>query len=129
MARTIPTITPTNEIVPSDQRHPVTQAEVCSVDREAPLSGSGKRFLEELRRRKVINSAGLYLGVAFIVMQVVEVVFPYARFPDAAGSIVLALLVVGFPIATDRYSKRDVAATSQVGWGWLRESRRGRACE
>ena len=90
---------------------------MCSVDREAPLSGSGKRFLEELRRRKVINSAGLYLGVAFIVMQVVEVVFPYARFPDAAGSIVLALLVVGFPVATDRYSKRDVAATSQVGWG------------
>jgi TolB-like protein/Tfp pilus assembly protein PilF len=63
------------------------------------LSGSGRRFIAELERRKVINSAGLYLGVAFIIMQVVEVVFPYARFPDAAGSIVLALLVVGFPIA------------------------------
>ena len=60
-----------------------------------------KSILDELSRRKVISSAGWYLGTAFLTMQVVEVVFPYLPLadPDRAGSIVLALLAIGFPLA------------------------------
>ncbi len=59
------------------------------------------RFFGELRRRRVIRTAGWYLGVAFVAMQVVEAVFPYMPLPDPdrAGTIVLGLLAAGFPVA------------------------------
>ena len=47
----------------------------------------------------MLQTAGWYLGVAFIVMQVVEVVLPFARLPEAAGTAILVLLTIGFPIA------------------------------
>ena len=65
------------------------------------MGGRLTRFVDELRRRKVLASAAWYLGVAFVTMQVVEAVFPYLPLedPDLAGSIVLAVLAIGFPIA------------------------------
>lgn len=58
-------------------------------------------FIEELKRRKVINTAGFYLVSAFVAMQVVDAVFPYLPIPDpdAAGRLTLAVLVAGFPLA------------------------------
>jgi TolB-like protein/Tfp pilus assembly protein PilF len=58
-----------------------------------------RRFLGELRRRKVLGTIGWYLGGAFVIMQVVEAVQPYTGLPDVAGSIVLGILVAGFPVA------------------------------
>ncbi len=57
------------------------------------------RLRSELRRRKVVRSAGWYLGVAFVTMQVVEVVLPYARLPESVGTAVLVALIAGFPVA------------------------------
>lgn len=67
------------------------------------------RLVAELKRRKVVATAGVYLVGAFVTMQVVEAVFPYL--PDevfgylpvsdeeAAGELVLVLLLIGFPVA------------------------------
>lgn len=63
--------------------------------------GRWARFGEELKRRKVIATAGVYLAGSYAIMQGVDAVFPYLPLsdPDRAGSLVLALLAVGFPIA------------------------------
>lgn len=59
-----------------------------------------ERFLEELKRRKVVATAGVYLVGSFVTMQVVDAVFGYLPFrdPDVAGRAVLIVLAVGFPI-------------------------------
>ena len=63
------------------------------------MTGRIERFLVELRRRKVVRTAGMYLVVAFVAMQVVDAVFPYIfPDPDAAGRLVLSVLVIGFPL-------------------------------
>lgn len=66
------------------------------------MRGRVVRFIDELRRRKVVGTAGIYLVGSFVAMQVVDDVFgyvPFIRNVDAAGQIVFVLLAVGFPIA------------------------------
>lgn len=63
------------------------------------MTGRLERFLVELKRRKVVRTAGMYLVGSFVAMQVVDAVFPYLfPNPDTPGRIVLAVIVVGFPI-------------------------------
>lgn len=63
------------------------------------MRGHLERFVEELKRRKVVSTAGMYLVAAFVAMQVVDAVFPYLfRDPDTAGRFVLVVLAIGFPI-------------------------------
>jgi len=57
------------------------------------------RLVRELRRRKVVRAAGMYLVAAFVVLQVVDAGFPYLPLPQSAGTLVLILLAVGFPIS------------------------------
>ncbi len=64
------------------------------------VRGPVGRFLQELRRRKVLASAGLYLAGSFIVVQVLDAIGGILfDDPEAAGGIILSLLVIGFPIA------------------------------
>jgi TolB-like protein len=55
-------------------------------------------FLSELRRRKVFRVAAGYLMVAWLALQVIDVIGPMAGFPDWLGARVLLAFVVGFPI-------------------------------
>jgi TolB-like protein len=57
------------------------------------------QLLSELRRRNVFRMAVLYLGAAWLVMQVVDVLEDPLRLPDWTGGALLAVLAVGFPIA------------------------------
>jgi TolB-like protein/tetratricopeptide (TPR) repeat protein len=57
------------------------------------------RFAKELHRRKVVRVGGAYLAAAFLALQVVSSTFPALPLPDWADTMVLALLVLGFPIA------------------------------
>ncbi|MGI9233770.1 MAG: TPR end-of-group domain-containing protein, partial [Woeseiaceae bacterium] len=57
------------------------------------------RLVSELRRRNVFRMAVLYAVAAWLIMQVAEVVVTLAALPDWSGRLVLALLVIGFPIA------------------------------
>ncbi len=56
-------------------------------------------FLAELRRRRVFRVAIVYAGVAFIIFQIVDATFEPLRLPDWAGTLVVVLLALGFPIA------------------------------
>jgi len=56
-------------------------------------------FFKELKRRRVFKSAAVYAVVAFVVMQLVEIIFPIFNFPDWTSQFVIILLIFGFPIA------------------------------
>jgi predicted ATPase len=57
------------------------------------------RFLAELRRRKVFRAAGAYLVVAWLIAQLGDVIFGMLELPGWTGKLLLALLLLGFPIA------------------------------
>jgi TolB-like protein len=56
-------------------------------------------LIAELRRRNVLRMAVLYLGTAWLVMQVTDVLEGPLSLPEWTGGAVLAVLAVGFPIA------------------------------
>ncbi len=56
------------------------------------------RFIRELRRREVFRSAGLYIGVCWILIEVASVILPTFDAPDWALQAVIIIAVVGFPV-------------------------------
>ncbi len=59
----------------------------------------GSSFLGELKQRRVFRVAGLYAVVAWLLTEVAATVFPALRLPDWTVTLVVALLVLGFPVA------------------------------
>lgn len=57
------------------------------------------RFAKELHRRKVTRVVVAYGAAAFVILQVVDLVFPRLGLPSWADTLVLVLLALGFPIA------------------------------
>ncbi len=55
--------------------------------------------IKELKRRKVFTSAGLYAVSSFIIMQVANIIVPALYLPDWSNTLILILLMLGFPIA------------------------------
>lgn len=58
-----------------------------------------RRGLAELKRRKVYHVAVAYVVAAFAVWQVADIAFPSLGLPDTAVTLVLALTLLGFPLA------------------------------
>ncbi len=58
-----------------------------------------RKFLAELRRRKVYKVAVVYAAVAFVIWQIADIAFPSLNLPESAVGIVLVLTVLGFPLA------------------------------
>jgi adenylate cyclase len=58
-----------------------------------------KSFWKELSRRKVTRVALAYLILSWLVLQVADVILPALGLPEWSITLVLALLVLGFPIA------------------------------
>ncbi len=56
-------------------------------------------FLKEIKRRKVFQVAAVYAVVAWLVIQIIDVVNEPLSLPDWLDTIVIVLLAVGFPIA------------------------------
>ncbi len=56
-------------------------------------------FFRELKRRNVIRVAIAYIIVAWLLLQVVDVVVPILALPDSVGKLVLLLMGIGFPLA------------------------------
>ncbi len=56
-------------------------------------------FFSELKRRNVIRVAIAYIIVAWLLLQVVDVVVPILALPDSVGKLVLLLMGIGFPLA------------------------------
>lgn len=67
--------------------------------RASSRMASVKQFLAELRRRRVIRASGIYVLVAWMVIQVGEATFPSLGLPDWSLRFVIVLVALGFPIA------------------------------
>ena len=55
-------------------------------------------FFEELKRRNVFRVAIAYVIVSWLVLQVIDVVFPMIGLAESTARVVLILLLVGLPI-------------------------------
>lgn len=58
-----------------------------------------KAFLTELKDRKVTRVAIVYLVAGWLVMQIADVMFPALALPQWSVTLVVALLIIGFPVA------------------------------
>lgn len=58
-----------------------------------------RTLLSELKRRRVFHVAAVYAAVAWVVVEVADVTFPRLQLPDWAPTLVIALALLGFPIA------------------------------
>jgi TolB-like protein len=70
-------------------------------DSEPPIR-SANRLLElfaELKQRRVLRVAGMYCVAAWLTMQVADVMLPALHFPDGAVTLVVVLVLLGFPVA------------------------------
>jgi tetratricopeptide (TPR) repeat protein len=56
------------------------------------------RLIKELRRREVFRTAGLYVGIAWIVVEVSSVLFDAFDAPEWALQAVIMLAVIGLPV-------------------------------
>ncbi|MDT8340839.1 MAG: tetratricopeptide repeat protein [Longimicrobiales bacterium] len=56
-------------------------------------------FLEELKRRKVVRAAIVYLAVAWAVVQAADIFVPALGLPDAVLTVAAVLAILGFPVA------------------------------
>src|ERR1044071_6816088 len=55
-------------------------------------------FFAELKRRNVYKVAVAYAVVGWLLVQVATQVFPFLEIPNWAVRLVIALVVIGFPI-------------------------------
>ena len=69
---------------------------------DAPPRGG---FLSELRRRRVVRVVAVYAIAGWVVIEVASTMLPGLHLPDWTVTLVIALVVLGFPIA--------------VGMGWM----------
>jgi Tol biopolymer transport system component len=56
-------------------------------------------FLVEIKRRKVFKVAAVYAVMAWLIIQIIDVVNEPLQLPDRLDTVVIVLLAVGFPIA------------------------------
>jgi adenylate cyclase len=58
-----------------------------------------RNFLAELKRRRVIQVAVVYAVAGFAVIEAADVILPRLQIPDWTVTLVVVLIVLGFPIA------------------------------
>ena len=58
-----------------------------------------KKFVRELRRREVFRTAGLYVGVCWLLIEVGSTVLPTFGAPEWILRAMIIVAVVGFPVA------------------------------
>src|SRR6266566_517878 len=56
-------------------------------------------FFAEVKRRHIYRVAAAYAVVAWVLLQLFNNVEPILKLPDSAGTLVLVLLLGGFPVA------------------------------
>ena len=55
-------------------------------------------FIDELKKRKVFNSAAIYLATAFILLQAVTIIIPALKIPEWTISFLVVIAILGFPV-------------------------------
>ncbi len=84
------------------------------------------KFVSELKRRNVFQTAALYAVAAWLVLQVGEVTFEPLHLPDWAMTLLVVMVIVGFPVVlvlawffdlTRHGLQRDTSALPQSAGG------------
>ncbi|MEE9161864.1 MAG: hypothetical protein V3U35_02740, partial [Candidatus Neomarinimicrobiota bacterium] len=93
-----------------------------------PQQSSLSSFLAELKRRRVFRVAALYGGVAFVLFQIIDSIFEPLHIPEWIGSLIIILLLVGFPLAVGLawvfdITPEGIVRTDPVSSGSGREGR------
>jgi len=57
-----------------------------------------KKFIRELRRREVFRTAGLYIGIGWILIEAGSVVGPIFDVPDSVLQFLVMAVLIGFPV-------------------------------
>ena len=57
------------------------------------------RFWHELKRRGVPRVLAMYAATAFIIIEASDIIFPRLGLPDWTVTLLIILLIVGFPVA------------------------------
>ncbi len=70
-------------------------------------------FVAELRRRRVIRAVVIYAVVAWALIQIAETTFPSLELPGWTITLVIALVVLGFPILLVLAWAYDLTATAE----------------
>jgi len=83
-----------------------------------------QRFLAELKRRRVFRVAAVYGAVAFVVLQVADILVPALHLPDGFTTGVAVVAILAFPIALvlawafenspEGVRRTDPAATAEI---------------
>ena len=55
-------------------------------------------FIAELKKRKVFNSAAIYLATAFILLQAAQMLISALKIPGWTFSFLVVLAILGFPV-------------------------------
>ena len=55
-------------------------------------------FLAELKKRKVVNTAAIYLATSFIILQAAAILIPALHIPAWTLSFMVVLVILGFPV-------------------------------
>ena len=55
-------------------------------------------IIAELKKRKVFNSAAIYLATAFILLQAAQIIIPALQIPEWTISFLVVLTILGFPV-------------------------------
>lgn len=92
------------------------------------------RFFTELKRRHVFRVAGGYLLLAWLIMQVTDVLSSLLQFPDWVGWLVIYILLFGFPLAllaawVFEITPEGIKRESEMERGAIRTSSKGRAVD
>ena len=61
-------------------------------------SNNPLNFWQELKRRKVFRVIVMYAGAAYIIIELVNNVAEPLHLPDWTATLVILLLIIGFPI-------------------------------
>jgi adenylate cyclase len=62
-------------------------------------SNSIERFWKELKRRKVVHVITVYAAVAFVILQLVDIIGPSLKWPEWTMTFIIVLLCIGFIIS------------------------------
>jgi len=57
------------------------------------------RFWQELKRRKVFRVVAMYGATAFIIIEAADIIFPRLGLPDWIVTLLIIVLMIGFPVA------------------------------
>ena len=85
-------------------------------------------FFAELKRRHIYRVAAAYAVVAWVLLQLFNNLEPILKLPDWAGTLVLVLLLGGFPVAILLAWVRELApadgaaaraATGKLDWALM----------